>query len=477
MDWCYFSLPHPGEIGNVKTKSTGKILTNSFDFPFPPSGLLYYVGRGGDTLVLLIRAVFLSVTVFVFAATLMALLLNLQVLTMSFGKRLCFFGGMILIVLCNLVLSARMGAECYGKYYTLLAQLPVFALFWGVSGRGFAAVFFATLTAIFLTFPLVLANVAITRLFRPTIVGTVLISLLVCAVFVLFVYHFLRPNFIYMLNHSKQGILLKFCMIPFIYNLIGFAIGKYNFSASMPINTLPICILLFLMTLAAYFLLLDIFKNTGEKERLQGEQELLSSQLKAARQRMEELKHSQEQSRYYRHDIRHHLALINGYLTEGNTLQLQKYLEEVQQDIEAITPVRFCENETVNLILSSFKAKAEERGVRLLVVLKLPEVLPLSDTELCAVLSNGLENAIFAASRADCEDKMVHLECKMSGHKLLIQMENPYADEVIMEDGLPQSRRAGHGLGVKSMVSIVNRREGLYSFQAQCGTFILRMVL
>ena len=40
---------------------------------------------------------------------------------------------------------------------------------------------------------------------------------------------------------------------------------------------------------------------------------------------------------------------------------------ELRSDVEAITPKRFCENELVNLLCSSFPEKAERVGARLTV--------------------------------------------------------------------------------------------------------------
>jgi len=64
--------------------------------------------------------------------------------------------------------------------------------------------------------------------------------------------------------------------------------------------------------------------------------------------------------------------------------------------MDTITPTCFCENETVNLILSAFATKAKQGSTMLTVDAKLPDLLPFSDTELCSLLSNALENAIQA---------------------------------------------------------------------------------
>lgn len=48
-------------------------------------------------------------------------------------------------------------------------------------------------------------------------------------------------------------------------------------------------------------------------------------------------------------------------------------------------------------------------------------------------------------------------------------------DEFVNE--IPVTRRAGHGIGVRSICAVVERYGGLYSFSAANGQFILRVSL
>ena len=85
---------------------------------------------------------------------------------------------------------------------------------------------------------------------------------------------------------------------------------------------------------------------------------------------------------------------------------------------------RFCENELVNLLCPSFADKADRENISFTVDTKLPGNLAISDTELCSVLSNGLENALRAAGHLSAEEKWVKLYCGMRANKLL-EIKNP----------------------------------------------------
>ena len=110
---------------------------------------------------------------------------------------------------------------------------------------------------------------------------------------------------------------------------------------------------------------------------------------------------------------------------------------------------------------------------------KLPRGIPIGDAELCALLSNGLENALRAAAMVDKPLRKVSLYCDYRMDKLLISISNPYVGEIRFKDGLPLSDRAGkeHGFGCRSIRMITEAHRGLCSFEAELGTFTLQIVL
>ena len=204
---------------------------------------------------------------------------------------------------------------------------------------------------------------------------------------------------------------------------------------------------------------------------------LLGRQLRQAEEEMVSLRQAEAQAATYQHDMRHHLAAINAFLEADKPRQAEKYIKQVQAGIEAITPKRFCENELVNLLCSSFSAKAERMGVRLTLEAALPGSLAVPDTALCALLSNGLENALNAAEKMTEDRRWVELYCGVRLDKLLIEIKNPYTGQIPFRDGLPETTRAHHGYGCLSIRTIAQLHRGLCDFKAEKGIFTLRVAL
>lgn len=129
------------------------------------------------------------------------------------------------------------------------------------------------------------------------------------------------------------------------------------------------------------------------------------------------------------------------------------------------------------LFLPAFHLQSQRQGTVLTVDASLPNDVAISDTELCSLLSNGLENALHAVADLPADRKQISLYCGVRQNKLLIEIRNPCAGPIAMRDGLPVSDREGHGYGCRSIQAIAQRNGGLCVFSAQQGQFLLQIML
>lgn len=228
-----------------------------------------------------------------------------------------------------------------------------------------------------------------------------------------------------------------------------------------------------------YFVFIIIYYAEMQKQAFaHRERDMLAAQLRGAHSELATLRQMQNMAAAYRHDMRHHFAILHSMASEGSIEKIKTYLNTARSDIDEITPLRFCENETVNLILSTFMAKAKNAGVNMNVEAKLPGLIPLNDTELCSLLSNGLENAIFAAgSCLDPERRTVTAKATIHKGNLLILIENPYDGVVVFEGGLPQSSQKDHGFGTRSIAAIAEAHRGQAIFNAEDGVFTMKIMI
>lgn len=279
-----------------------------------------------------------------------------------------------------------------------------------------------------------------------------------------------------LMNISKRSLLL-FGAVPLMYYLFDYGTTVYTNllynGIEMAVHFMPSVVSMF------YFVFAIIYYNEMQRRsNAERESMLMSIQINQAKKDFASFQELQEKTAIYRHDMRHHLSLIGGYLLEGNAQKAIEYISQTQADIDSITPSHFCNNSAVNLILSSFVTKAKATGVKLSVDANVAQSMDISDTDICTLLSNGLENAINAAAQVeDNQFRTVRINCQMHKENLLILIENRFAGEVIMKNGLPLSQQQGHGFGVKSIEMITKKYNGYYSFAAKNELFILKIVL
>ena len=290
-------------------------------------------------------------------------------------------------------------------------------------------------------------------------------------------YYFLKR---YVAGSIRQlmDVSIKSCLflggVPLFYYIFDYITTIYTDmlyqGAKWAVQFMPSTISIF------YFVFVILYyAETQKQATLQRERDMLDAQFRLAQSEFASLRQLQQNAASYRHDMRHHFTLLQGLASKGHLEEIKEYLRTAQSDMDAITPVRFCKNETVNLILSAFFAKAKQSEILLTIEAKLPDTLPFSDTELCSLLSNALENAIHSCEKIpDINKRIILLRLYSKNNKLCIDLRNSYHTEPVFHQGLPVSKEQGHGIGTKSMVHIVEKHGGLFQFSVKDGWFIFQ---
>ena len=244
-------------------------------------------------------------------------------------------------------------------------------------------------------------------------------------------------------------------------------------------NQAAVEFMLFVCSVAYIVFVLRVSAEERTRGQLEQTRNNLKLQVGQAVREIEALRTSQQQTRAYRHDLRHHLQYISACIENGRGEQAQEYIQSICTEIEASKVTNYCENETANLIFSSYASRAENCGVPFRVEANIPQLISVAETDLCVLLSNALENALRACRRLKAEDRaaFIEVEAREKNGWIFLQFVNPCPKGVQFEDGLPVNRAEGHGVGVRSICAIVEKYKGLSDFSVQEGRFILRVSL
>ena len=392
-------------------------------------------------------------------------------------RRLLLVGSTILLLALQGVVSLRWGTGLARYLYPLITHLPLWLLLAAMTRHALWPLV-SVLTAYLCCQLRRWAALLVIALF-PT-GGTPLqdaTELIVTLPILLVLIRWIAPS-VRALSRSPLLLQLQFGMIPLLSYLFDYFTRIYTDLLSSG-NQAAVEFMPFVCCVAYLAFVLRSSAENETRLRLEQTQENLHLQVTQATREIASLRESERRASTYRHDLRHHMQYLAGCIENGRTEQAQAYIREVCAEIESQKVQTFCENETVNLILSAFAGRAEESGVPLRVRAEVPHFIPVAETDLCVLLSNALENALHACQRLrqagqPCDIELVVYE--KSG-KFFLQVTNTCPPGVTFEKGLPVTREPGHGIGVRSIYSIAERYNGMYSFSEKDGRFVLRVSL
>lgn len=302
-----------------------------------------------------------------------------------------------------------------------------------------------------------------------------IVYILIAAITLYFIIHYVSQPLYELINSSMQMNLI-FMIVPLTYYLFDYITtvwtqllytGNYSVSQFMP---LIICISYLLFTVA--------YRNEQVK-RMSAvwEKSILENELKEAENEIDNLKVLDQMTKMYRHDLRHHFSILLHMAEQGDIEKLTEYINENIENINSITPKKFCDNEILNLLLSHFEKEAQDIDANYHFSVEFPSEQPLSNTEICVLLSNIMENAICALKKIPKEQRIFELKVKVFHGNIILTADNTCKDEVIIIENLPFTNKSDHGYGTKCIMSIAKKHGGFSDFKYENNMFRLMVVI
>lgn len=270
--------------------------------------------------------------------------------------------------------------------------------------------------------------------------------------------------------------LLSFGIFPIFYYIFDYTATIYTewlyshnqIAVEFPPLLLCICYLVFCTV---------YFREYEEKQEMENRTHLIELKQEHSDKEISMMKRNEAAISLLRHDMRHFLNNIALYIEQGDMEKAQEYIYEIIQSVDATSRKKYCANETVNMILSSYEQVIREKQIEFTYNLKIPAELKVSDVDMTSILSNGMENAIHAVCMPDCQHKIIELNMTESGGKLLISLTNTFGQPPQFIDGIPVSRRKDHGFGTHSILYTTEKVKGNCHFTLAGDRFILQIVL
>lgn len=183
------------------------------------------------------------------------------------------------------------------------------------------------------------------------------------------------------------------------------------------------------------------------------------TQAMADRERMalasyESLSRQHQEILMLRHDMTKQLLALQAMVTDPQALA---YLESVVGRVNQVRKVADTGNQMLDILLNSCLPEAQDAGIAVEIQRsQAPETLPLSDTELCSLILNILDNAVAGAQAPGVARPYLRLDLHIQNDFFVFVCENA-ATRAWMEKEPKKEPMQLHGLGTKIMEQIMAR--------------------
>jgi len=411
---------------------------------------------------------------FAFLSVLMVLLIQPR---HSMKKSLMIITPVIFLIwAANTLVGNVTDIDFFNRIYPFTISIPAFICFYAASKPNFFKVIFSFLTVC--NFGMLTSFIGLLGyFFHRSFTLRILMELTSVVLIFVLVFVFFRKPYLKIMNTLKKGwaLLSSFPLLlaAAMYLLLYYPTEFYTRPASI-----PVILLIFALMFAFYAIVYRNFENITELYQFKHNREMILVQTDLQKKEYEAILDKIKATQIYRHDMRHHINLINAFLADNNIDEANKYLVKLDNNLKHTVIRQYCENYVINVILSSYIGRAEAEHIEVECRVALPNDIQIDPLELGLVFTNAIENAINACKKIEAPGKRkITIACKGSVGQIHIQISNPFVGNIQFDGEYPVSDNTDHGFGTHSIGAIAEKYKGIFSFTEQDGIFKTTVIL
>lgn len=222
-----------------------------------------------------------------------------------------------------------------------------------------------------------------------------------------------------------------------------------------------------------------ISENNQKYIRLNYEQKVNEYQNKIISQHVEEVENIYEIMRGWHHDYHNHMQTLKAHLSLNRYDLMERYLNELENDLHSINTIIQSNNTNLDAILNSKLSLAIVKNIDINVKAVVPNKLYVSNIDLCVLIGNSLDNAIEACEAINKDEtKFIRIYIGVFKKQLYISVTNSTNELIRKLDAEYITNKIGnHGHGLKRIDNIVKKYEGFINRKNEPGVFVTEIML
>lgn len=255
-----------------------------------------------------------------------------------------------------------------------------------------------------------------------------------------------------------------------------FCLALYPFAASILLSlwrstlknlewTLAFSLLIFV--LAGAILLLFGLYQMKEKVMVANNKRIIAILEESERDNYALLNSAIENAAISNHDARHHVRTMQSFMDSEQYEAGKNYLAQLDSHYVGIEIPQICSNIAVDSVLKYYTATCQRNNIQFACKAVIPQKINVADIDICALISNCLENALNAVRKLDKEDnRKITLSAEIVNQILLIKVKNKF-----------KNRAKKNGLGLYSIDRITQKYHGQFTKTIEDNTFEICIML
>ena len=187
----------------------------------------------------------------------------------------------------------------------------------------------------------------------------------------------------------------------------------------------------------------------------------IMNQMQLLKENFESQNSGDEEIRRFRHDYKNHMIVISTLLSSGKVKDATEYTQKLGESVKGTVAAIKTGNLAADAIINHKAKAAFDNNIEIIYTGYIPTKC-IEDIDICAVLSNLLDNAIEATEKCST-GRVIKIEANLVNEFFILSVSNPYISVKTDKRGnlrTTKKDKANHGIGMKNIARIVEKYNG-----------------
>ncbi len=225
-------------------------------------------------------------------------------------------------------------------------------------------------------------------------------------------------------------------------------------------------IMAFSIVMIAFAVAMLLFNAVKTMSKKSAEAEFIKKESEIKDRHFFEIKAQYMEYRKLRHDFYNHIKVLD---TMDDKEKIKEYINEVKERFDKMERISYCNNPSLDALLSIKAKEAEAEGIKTLFEVCDMTKVNVSDFDICSVVANLLDNAIEAAKKT--LEKYIDLEINLKADRVIVVVKNS-SNEPERNLATTKKDKENHGIGLQSVRETAAKYDGDCVFKFNKNEFV-----